>query len=195
MLDFFIVLFGGSYLASNMINERRTKRENDRVRSAFLEWNKLKRAELAATKEESDTILSNYKTDQRMAMAEVADALVRVYGPNYEDTIQALYRNVVNGDKSVDFRFWLRQLLYAKHCKLDPEMWYPSYPLGGGKYIKINVGLCKEIEKYLHDAGHKEMLLGSPMPADRIDNPCFSPIQNKMEWMCPGAWGNNHRLW
>ena len=74
-------------------------------------------------------------------------------------------------------------------------MWHPQYPLGGGKFIKINVGLCREIERYLHKAGHTEMILGSTMPISRINNPEYAWGMNKMSWLCPGAWGENHRLW
>lgn len=195
MIDFFIVLACGIGLIIKIAQERRNKRENDRVIALNLKWWNDKRNELCATPAESEEILASYYKGYMNAVTEVDEALIRVYGLNYRDSIILIYKDTATGDKSVDFKFWLRQLLYAKHGKLDPDMWCSPYPLGGGKFIKINTCLCKEIESYLHKAGHTEMLLGSFMPKERIENPVYSYNQNEMRWLCPYAWGDRHRLW
>lgn len=197
LIDLFMILFGGGFSAYKVFSEKQTRAANDYIIKSNLNWRNEKQKELGAPYQEYEQLeKSLYRQPSRdFAIKEVEDALKRIFGSDYRSGIKEAYKDIYPGaSDEFHFDYWLPRLVMAKRGKLDPLACY-GYRLGGGKFIKINVGFCREIEHYLHKAGHTEMLLGTIMPADRIDNPLYRPTENQMEWMCPGAWGNKHKLW
>lgn len=199
MWDFLIALFGIPYYVFKYLNEVHTHKFNEQALQNRLEWEKNKYNELAPSKDEQDRLFKLAFYNPSRAMPMVEDALARIFGADYKMGIKRHYKGCVEGSPYSpmpgNFKFWLYQLLLAKSGKLDPEMRMRRFELGDSRHIKVNVGFCREIERYLHQAGHTELRLYSPLTRDKIDSVTNSSVLTTMMWGVFENASDYHRLW
>lgn len=199
MFDIFLAIFGIPYYTTKYVSEVKAHQTFESERKIRINWEQGKYKELAPTYDEYKALekLAFYNTDK--AKAEVEDALIRVFGINYNTVIANTYKintcGISHSPMAGNFKSWLFELLLAKRGKIDQYLPF-GYELGSSDgFLDINILLCHEIERYIHDSGHTEMKLGSSRSLSELHNLDYSFTLNVMRWISPIDTDRSHRLW
>lgn len=163
MWDFLYLLFAGTCIFTKYNSEKVFRDNYESISHDRSQWNKEMIEKLSPPQEEYQDIINRIEFKPGVAMEEVSDALIQVFGQDYKTVFSEKYFTSSYKETIYDYhhrtKFWLRQLILAKHGYIDPKYASFGYKYTNSSLRDTNIKMCQQIENYLHLSGHNDMYL------------------------------------
>lgn len=189
MFEFFLALFGGTYLGAKLLSERSAIKsfdeKCDKHRKIDEEYEQLLVAPYELREEVKKRILSGNNVNE--IYEELKDDLMFVFGENYREKFFLPWFRVYGdiGDLRHS-KYWAYHLLLSHKGKVDCFTYSHGFPIGGIEDKDKNIKICQRIEYNLQLNGINTRLVMRPGTADdeRRWNPCGKDIifEHKLYW-------------
>ena len=169
-LDVFISIFG-IIVYSFLIADWNWKRKEDEkeIKDHIDVMYNVGEAIIASKDEEKEVEQLILSRDQQLILKDIESDLKDIFGKDYQSKfiLSPIYKKT---EFNISGGYWAKQLILSRSGKVGCSEYYNGFPLGRGREVSINTGICLQIEKNLNSYGRGIKLVKS----------CNNPLVNKM---------------